>query len=144
VRLSRKTTKRICANFSGFRRKHLFITTCIEKHCIRPLINYLQFFFRTEIFMKRDSAVACCRNNAFSYTYNHIMLGFCSFLRAVQCGHFVDKGGFYMRMPALFGAKKLWIFRNLWCVYIVRISFMNGLLARTKVDTNSHNFSHSY
>jgi len=23
--------------FSGFRRKHLFITTCIEKHCIRPL-----------------------------------------------------------------------------------------------------------
>jgi len=23
--------------FSGFRRKHLFITTCIEKHCTRPL-----------------------------------------------------------------------------------------------------------
>jgi len=32
-----KTTRRICANFfSRFRRKHLFITTCIEKHCIRP------------------------------------------------------------------------------------------------------------
>jgi len=24
-------------NFSGFRTKHLFITTCIEKHCIRSL-----------------------------------------------------------------------------------------------------------
>jgi len=24
-------------NFSGFRRKHLFITTCIEKQCIPPL-----------------------------------------------------------------------------------------------------------
>jgi len=23
--------------FSGFRRKHLFITTCVEKQCIRPL-----------------------------------------------------------------------------------------------------------
>jgi len=23
--------------FSGFRRKHLFIITCIEKHCTRPL-----------------------------------------------------------------------------------------------------------
>jgi len=23
--------------FKGFRRKHLFITTCIEKHCTRPL-----------------------------------------------------------------------------------------------------------
>jgi len=32
-----KTMGRICANFfSGFRRKHLFITTCIEKQCIRP------------------------------------------------------------------------------------------------------------
>jgi len=27
-----KTTRRVCAKFfSGFRRKHLFITTCIEK-----------------------------------------------------------------------------------------------------------------
>jgi len=25
--------------FSGFRRKHLFITTCIEKQCIRPLTH---------------------------------------------------------------------------------------------------------
>jgi len=33
-----KTTTRICATFfSGFRRKHLFITFCIEKHCTRPL-----------------------------------------------------------------------------------------------------------
>jgi len=22
--------------FSGFRRKHLLITTCVEKHCTRP------------------------------------------------------------------------------------------------------------
>jgi len=28
--------------FSGFRRKHLFITTCIEKQCIRPLREYNQ------------------------------------------------------------------------------------------------------
>jgi len=28
----------ICAKFfSGFRRKHLFITACIEKQCTRPL-----------------------------------------------------------------------------------------------------------
>jgi len=33
-----KTTRRICAKFfSGFRRKRLFITTCIEKQCTRPL-----------------------------------------------------------------------------------------------------------
>jgi len=33
-----KTTRRIWANFfSGFRRKHLFITTCIEKQCTWPL-----------------------------------------------------------------------------------------------------------
>jgi len=33
-----KTPKRICAHFLlGFKRKHLLITTCIEKHCIRPL-----------------------------------------------------------------------------------------------------------
>jgi len=33
-----KTTRRIYAKFfSGFRRKHLFITTCIEKQCTRPL-----------------------------------------------------------------------------------------------------------
>jgi len=32
------TTKRICAKFfSGSRRKHLFITTCIEKQCTWPL-----------------------------------------------------------------------------------------------------------
>jgi len=35
-----------CANFffvffSGFKRKHMFITTCIEKQCARPL-SYLQ------------------------------------------------------------------------------------------------------
>jgi len=33
-----KTTRRICAKFfSKFRRKHFFITTCIEKYCSRPL-----------------------------------------------------------------------------------------------------------
>jgi len=33
-----KMTRRICAKFfSGFERKHLFITSCIEKHCTRPL-----------------------------------------------------------------------------------------------------------
>jgi len=33
-----KTTRRICAKFFlGFRRKHLFIATYIEKHCTRPL-----------------------------------------------------------------------------------------------------------
>jgi len=32
-----KTTRWICAIFSGFRRKHFFITTCIEKQCTRPL-----------------------------------------------------------------------------------------------------------
>jgi len=33
-----KSPRRICTNFlSGFRRKHLFVTTCIEKHCTRPL-----------------------------------------------------------------------------------------------------------
>jgi len=30
--------------FSGFRRKHLFITTCIEKQCTRPL-NWLQLVY---------------------------------------------------------------------------------------------------
>jgi len=49
-----KTTIRICAkNFSGFRRKHLFITTCIERQCTQPLswsttrnaaTNYSVFF----------------------------------------------------------------------------------------------------
>jgi len=43
-----KTTRRICANFflSRFRRKHLFITTCIEKHCkafkLTPSCSLLQ------------------------------------------------------------------------------------------------------
>jgi len=34
-----KTTRWICVSkfFSGFRRKHLFITTCIKKQCTRPL-----------------------------------------------------------------------------------------------------------
>jgi len=33
-----KPISRICTNFfSRFRRKHLFITTCIEKQCTRPL-----------------------------------------------------------------------------------------------------------
>jgi len=37
-----KTTRRICANFfSGFRRKHLFITTCIEKQWTRSLSQWL-------------------------------------------------------------------------------------------------------
>jgi len=32
-----KTTRQIYNKFfSGFKRKHLFITTCIEKHCTRP------------------------------------------------------------------------------------------------------------
>jgi len=35
-----ETTRRICANFfSGFRRKHLFITTCIEKQSTRSAFN---------------------------------------------------------------------------------------------------------
>jgi len=29
--------------FSGFRRKHLFITTCIEKHCTRHLTAHLNW-----------------------------------------------------------------------------------------------------
>jgi len=35
-----ETTRRICAKFffSWFRRKHLFITTCIEKQCT-PAFN---------------------------------------------------------------------------------------------------------
>jgi len=39
LRFSRKRQDGwICANlFLGFRRKHLFIITCIEKQCIRPL-----------------------------------------------------------------------------------------------------------
>jgi len=38
LRFSRKRQDKICAKFfSGFRSKHLFITTCIEKHCTRPL-----------------------------------------------------------------------------------------------------------
>jgi len=38
--------------------------------------------------------------------------------RSVQCGHFADKEEevLQMRSSALFGAKKLRIFRNLWCV----------------------------
>jgi len=37
--------------------------------------------------------------------------------RFVQCGHFADTGGgLQMRTSALFGAKKLVFFRNLWCV----------------------------
>jgi len=32
-----QVTRQICAKFfSRFRRKHLFISTCIEKQCIRP------------------------------------------------------------------------------------------------------------
>jgi len=35
-----KTTRRICAKFfSGFRRKHLFITTRIKEQCTRPLMG---------------------------------------------------------------------------------------------------------
>jgi len=35
-----KTIRWICAKFfSGFRRKHLFITTCIGKQCTRPLMT---------------------------------------------------------------------------------------------------------
>jgi len=30
-------TADLCQIFLGFKRKHLFITTCIEKHCIQPL-----------------------------------------------------------------------------------------------------------
>jgi len=29
--------------FLKFRKKHLFITTCIEKHCNRPLIKYIYY-----------------------------------------------------------------------------------------------------
>jgi len=37
VRFSRKRQDGFAPNFFlGFRRKHLFITTCIEKHCTRP------------------------------------------------------------------------------------------------------------
>jgi len=38
VRFSLKRQDGLCAKFSsGFTRKHLFITICIEKHCTRPL-----------------------------------------------------------------------------------------------------------
>jgi len=30
--------------YSGFRRKHLFITTCIEKHCTQPLNRNVPHF----------------------------------------------------------------------------------------------------
>jgi len=34
-------TRRICANFfSGFRKKHLFITICIKKQYTRPFSGY--------------------------------------------------------------------------------------------------------
>jgi len=35
-----------------------------------------------------------------------------------QCGHFANKGEGILQMPtsALFGAKKLYSFRNLWCL----------------------------
>jgi len=36
-----KTTRRISAKFFlEFKRKHLFITTCIEKQCTQPLRRY--------------------------------------------------------------------------------------------------------
>jgi len=31
-----ETDKTVCYNFLGFRKKHLFITTCIEKQCTWP------------------------------------------------------------------------------------------------------------
>jgi len=39
-----KMTRRICAKFiSGFRRKHLCITTCIENCKLHLAFNYNQF-----------------------------------------------------------------------------------------------------
>jgi len=48
VRFSRKRQHGSAPNFLSFRRNHLYITTCIEKHCTRPLKRYytLQLHFR--------------------------------------------------------------------------------------------------
>jgi len=39
-------TRQICANFffAGFRRKHVYITTCIEKHCTWPFKFFLCWY----------------------------------------------------------------------------------------------------
>jgi len=42
LRLSQNRQDESVPNFfSGFRRKQMFITVCIEKHCTRPLIMKL-------------------------------------------------------------------------------------------------------
>jgi len=50
LRVSRKRQDGFAPNiFLGFKRKHLFITTCIEKHCIRPLkTNFRYWYYRCE------------------------------------------------------------------------------------------------
>jgi len=45
LRFSRKRQDGLAPNFFlGLRRKHLFITTCIEKQCIRPLKQIIIIF----------------------------------------------------------------------------------------------------
>jgi len=39
LRFSRKRQDGSAPNFSEFRRKYLFITTSIEKHCTQPCFN---------------------------------------------------------------------------------------------------------
>jgi len=40
VPFSRKQQDGFTPIFLGFRKKHFFITTCIEKHCVRPLMHF--------------------------------------------------------------------------------------------------------
>jgi len=50
--------------FLVFRRKHLFITTCIEKQCTRPLTALMTLFMKRE----KDDLTAFLFN--YNYTLN--------------------------------------------------------------------------
>jgi len=57
---SRKQQDESAPNFfSRFRRKHLFITTCIEKHCTRPLTQNIYQMHRsyTDTHMKERKKI---------------------------------------------------------------------------------------
>jgi len=55
VRFSRKRQDGSVLNFSsGLRRKHLFITTCIEKQCTRPL-SYIKQQYSNKGIMRQGT-----------------------------------------------------------------------------------------
>jgi len=55
-----KTTRRIYVKFfSGFRRKHLFITTCFEKQCTRSLSWWVYAKCRSGLIDQNSTVVLC-------------------------------------------------------------------------------------